>query len=195
MEEKDESLENRAIYYPPGGILIWIVMILEIFTFIGATLVFMYYRNVSWEEFQLFRNHVNPIVGTINTIVLISSGYFIANSIYYLRDNDQIKSAKNMLWGLLLGVVFLIIKGGEYYFKLDAGFGMGYNTFFALYWMMTGFHFMHVLFGVGLLAYMYVAVKNKKYGDDNLLDVETSGTYWHMCDLIWILIFPILYLI
>ena len=95
----------------------------------------------------------------------------------------------------LLGVLFLIVKGVEFYHKIDLGIGFNYNTFFTFYWLMTGFHFVHVLFGVGLLAYMYIAVKNGKYSAKEMFDVESSAAYWHMCDLIWVLIFPVLYLI
>ncbi len=194
MNEKVMVSED-SIYYPPGGILIWMIIILEIFTFIGASLVFMYYRGISWEEFVAYREHVSPLIGTINTIILIVSGYFMANSVHKLRANNHKAAASQILWGLLLGVLFLIVKGSEYYFKLDAGLGLGFNTFFTFYWLMTGFHFIHVLFGVGILTYMYRAVKKSEYNSENMLDVESSATYWHMCDLIWILIFPVLYLI
>ena len=195
MSENTITSEEGSIYYPPGGILVWMLIILEIFTFLGVSLVFMYYRGIEWDDFLVFRNHLSPLVGTINTIVLITSGYFMANSVHKLRENDKANAARQILIGLALGVLFLIVKGTEYYFKLDEGLTMGYNTFFTFYWMMTGFHFIHVLFGVGILAFMYKGVKNGGYDSKNMFDVESSATYWHMCDLIWILIFPILYLI
>ncbi|NQX97622.1 MAG: cytochrome c oxidase subunit 3 [Flavobacteriales bacterium] len=183
------------IYYPPGGILIWFLIILELFTFLGAILIFVYYRKNMLKEFTESKAFLNPIIGTINTIVLITSGYFMAISIHKLRANDNQKSAFFMLIGTLLGIIFLGIKGLEFYHKIELGIGFNYNTFFTFYWLMTGFHFIHVLFGVGLLSYMYFAVKNRKYSVKEMFDVEASAAYWHMCDLIWILIFPILYLI
>ena len=195
MKEKMIAPAKDSIYYPPGGILIWMLIVLEIFTFVGASLVFMYYRGISLDEFTEFRSHVSPLIGTINTIILITSGYFMANALHKLRANDHKKASAQILWGLLLGVLFLIVKGAEYYHKIDSGIGFDYNTFFTFYWLMTGFHFIHVLFGVGLLTYMYKAAKGNKYDSENMFDVESSATYWHMCDLIWILIFPILYLI
>ncbi|MCL4857036.1 MAG: cytochrome c oxidase subunit 3, partial [Flavobacteriales bacterium] len=83
----------------------------------------------------------------------------------------------------------------EFYGKISSGIGFTHNTFFTFYWLMTGFHYVHVLFGVGLLAYMQKAISNEKYNAKNMFDVESSATYWHLCDLIWILIFPILYLL
>ncbi len=195
MENTTTEANPGSIYYPPGGILIWFLMILEIFTFLGAALIFVYYRSNNLEIFAESKALLNPIIGTVNTIILITSGLFMALSVNTLRDNNTDKSAKFILFGLVLGVLFLIIKSYEFYHKIDMGIGFNYNDFFTFYWLMTGFHFVHVLFGVGLLAYMYKAIKNGKYNSKKMFDVEASATYWHMCDLIWILIFPILYLL
>ncbi len=190
MEEKVKN-----IYYPPGGILMWFLIILELFTFLGAALIFVAYRKDMLQEFTESKALLNPIIGTVNTIVLITSGYFMAISVNKLRENNHDKSSLYMLIGLVLGIAFLVIKGMEFYHKIELGIGFSYNTFFTFYWLMTGFHFVHVLFGVGLLAYMYKAIKKEKYSSKELFDVEASAAYWHMCDLIWILIFPVLYLI
>jgi nitric oxide reductase NorE protein len=188
-------MTTKKLYYPPGGILIWLIIVLEIFTFLGAIIVFLYYRKENLAEFEISSNTLNPIIGTLNSIILITSGYFMAESISRIRKIENQKAAKNILIGLILGVAFLVVKGLEYAFKIEAGYTLGYDTYFTFYWLLTGFHFVHVLFGVGLLGYMYLAVKNNKYDAKNYDDVESSAVYWHMCDLIWILIFPILYLI
>lgn len=194
MEDPINS-KTKNIYYPPGGILVWFLIILELFTFLGAALIFVYYRSNLLQEFTESKALLNPIIGAINTIILITSGYFMAISVNKLREDDTQKSALFMLVGLVLGIIFLAVKGMEFYHKIELGIGFSYNTFFTFYWLMTGFHFVHVLFGVGLLAYMYFAVKKGEYSSKELFDVEASATYWHMCDLIWILIFPVLYLL
>ena len=189
------SESKASIYYPPGGILIWIIIIVEIFTFLGASLTFLYYRGRALEEYQNYKVLLDPIIGTINTVILITSGYFMAMSVLRLRNNEREKSSRAILIALLFGLLFLVIKGIEFGTKLNAGIGLEYNTFFTFYWLMTGFHYVHVLFGVGLLIYMYLAIRKGQYTSSNMMDVESSATYWHMCDLIWILIFPVLYLI
>lgn len=193
--EESINTKTKLINYPPGGILIWFLMILEIFTFLGAILFFISYKNKLPDEFLLSKQQLNPIIGTINTIILITSGYFIANALHYLRLDNYKKSAQLILISTLLGLAFLVLKGTEFYLKIEAGIGFNHNTFYTFYWLMTGFHFVHVLFGVGLLFYMQRAVEKSKYNSSNLFDVEASATYWHLCDLIWILIFPILYLL
>lgn len=190
-----DNLNLNSIHTPPGGILMWIILSLEIFTFLGVSFVFLYYRGEQPVEFTNSKSLLSPFIGTINTIILITSGYFIANSIKELEANKTEESSTQILLGLILGLAFLLIKGFEYYQKLELGVGFEYSTFFTLYWLTTGFHFIHVLFGVGLLSYMFLAVKAKKYDASNYSDVESTATYWHMCDLIWILIFPLFYLI
>lgn len=187
--------QHPSIYYPPGGILIWFLILLEIFTFLGGIMVFLNYRSKELALFEEAQEQLNPLLGTINSIVLIISGYFIANSIHLLRNGQNNKAARSILISLLLGLIFLFIKSAEYYLKLEQGIGFSENTFFTFYWMMTGFHFIHVLFGIGLLTYMYVGIQKNTYHSENYFDVESSATYWHLCDLIWILIFPLFYLI
>ena len=190
-----EEIKLKEIGNPPGGILIWFFMILELMTFLGASFVFMYYKGQDSDVFLQSQSHLNRLLGTVNTGLLITSGYFMANSLVNLKTGENKTASRQMLLGVLLGILFLLIKSYEYYTKIDVGIGFEYNTFFTFYWMMTGFHFIHVLFGIGLLLVMRSKVNNGKYSAENFFDVQTSITYWHMCDLIWILIFPIFYLL
>ena len=192
---KMEQTINKNPYYPPGGILIWLIIILEMFTFLGAIIAFKLNQNSSPDIFAESRQLLNPLVGTINTIVLITSGLFMAYTVGAIKKNKVQKSQRYILITLILGLVFLTIKGFEFYQKIELGIGLDYSTFFTFYWLLTGFHFIHVLFGVGLLVYMFFALKRGAYSSKNSLDIETTASYWHMCDLIWILIFPVLYLI
>ena len=191
----DVKIDRKSFFYPPGGILIWFLVIIELFTFLGAIIYFSIQRNANPELFLESQELLNPIVGTINTIILISSGYLMAMAVHQLKKNKIESTSKYLLFATILGGLFLVIKFTEFYLKMDAGIGFEYSTFFTFYWLMTGFHFIHVLFGVGLLTYMYRAVRFRKYNANEMTDVESSASYWHMCDLIWILIFPVLYLI
>ena len=94
-----------------------------------------------------------------------------------------------------MGAIFLLLKGYEYYDKIETGIGLGTNTFFTFYWLITGFHFIHVILAIFILFALYISIKKNKYSMDDYLDVETGGAFWHLCDLIWILVFPIFYLL
>jgi len=186
------TINHKSIYYPPGGILMWIIIYLELITF-GIALIAMVYMGKS--EPEVFHNSkllLNPTYGVINTVVLLTSGLFMALSTYEFKLNNNVKFKKYIGLTILFGLLFLIVKSIEYYAKINAGLYLGYNTFFNFYWLLTLFHVVHVIVGIVILSTLYFKRKTKKL---ELVDVEASAAFWHMCDLIWLLLFPIIYLI
>lgn len=189
------SIDSKNIYYPPGGVLIWMIVFLELLTFGIALLVFLFQRQADVELYNNSQLMLNKTLGTANTLVLITSGFFMANGLITLKSGKDKQSLNWLYATVLMGLVFLTLKGFEYTDKLDHGIGLGYNNFFMFYWILTGFHFIHVLVGVIILSYMIVKIRQKVYSKNDFEDVETSGVFWHMCDLIWVFLFPILYLL
>ena len=188
------TVDAKNFFYPPGGILLWIIIILELLTF-GIALVVMAFT--SHEEQQLFHetaSKLNATFGTINTFVLLSSGYFIALSVQQFKAEQYKKSNQNLLFGIAGGVVFIIIKSLEYSFKIQEGLTLGYNTFMDFYWLLTGFHLIHVIVGIVILLWIRKFQPAKPH-DKALLDFESGAAFWHLCDLIWLLLFPVLYLL
>lgn len=192
MESTISTTKN--IYYPPGGILMWIVIFLELLTFGMALIAMVYYGKQEPELFHNSRLLLNTTFGTINTVFLITSGFFMALSVHHLKEKDVRKTSLYLKLTMLGGVLFLILKTIEYALKIEAGFGMNYNTFFTFYWMLTLFHVIHVLVGLIILAVVHNDLKKKQL-NINIDDFEASAAFWHMCDLIWLLLFPIIYLI
>jgi len=191
---KSDTIDHRNIFYPPGGILMWIIIFLELITF-GIALIAMVVTGTSDQEmFHASRLELNATIGTINTLFLITSGFLMARSVHYLKLNEKVKSLRFLKLTMLGGLLFLILKSVEYYFKLDAGFTVGYNTFFTYYWMLTLFHVIHVIVGLVILLSVFVGLK-KETSTTTIEDVEASAAFWHMCDLIWLLLFPIIYLL
>jgi nitric oxide reductase NorE protein len=186
------KINYKNIFYPPGGILMWIIIFLELITFGIALIAMVYSSKESPELFHESRLHLNTTIGTINTLVLIISGFFMAVSLNSLKQHN-IKRAKFFLrYTMLGGLFFLGLKSFEYYSKIDTGFTIGYNTFFTYYWTLTLFHVIHVLVGLVILGSLYLSLSKNKYAIE---DVEASAAFWHMCDLIWLLLFPIIYLL
>lgn len=190
-----ETMKNEQLYYPPGGLLIWIIMIVEVFTFLGAIAVFSYQKQMDPELFSTSQKLLNPLWGTINTLVLLTSGYFMALTITQVKTGNYAKARLFLFIANTLGIIFLILKGSEYTLKLQQGLSLNHDIFFMLYWLITGFHFVHVFLGVGLLGAMQHSLKVKPGASDFTDNLEASAVYWHMCDLIWILIFPVIYLL
>jgi len=191
---KTVIINYKNIYYPPGGILIWIIIFLELITFSAALLAMAYYGN---QELELFHNSslkLNKTFGMLNTIFLLTSGFFMAISVAELKKSDKEKFKKYLILTLFFGILFLGLKSFEYYEKIIDGFGISYNIFFTFYWMLTLFHVIHVIVGLVILTSVYIGIR-KENSNTSLEDVEASAGFWHMCDLIWLLLFPVIYLL
>lgn len=188
------KIDYKNIFYPPGGILMWIVIYLELVTF-GIALVFMAFSaKAEPEVFHESRLLLNTTYGAINTVFLLSSGWCMAQSVHFLKKGNFSKSKLFLNLTILGGFLFLALKGVEYYGKMEAGYTIGYNSFFSYYWMLTLFHVVHVVVGIVILFVSGNALR-KKPETLKIEDYEASATFWHMCDLIWLLLFPIIYLL
>ncbi|WP_445956598.1 cytochrome c oxidase subunit 3 [Yeosuana sp.] len=192
MQTQDINYKN--IFYPPGGILIWMIIFLELITFGAALIAMVFYGKQEVEIFHNSRLQLNAAFGMINTMFLLTSGYFMAVSVAELKRKNIKKFKTLLLLTMLFGVLFLGLKSFEYSEKLSEGLDIGYNTFFTFYWMLTLFHVIHVLVGLVILTSVYFGIK-KKNTTTTIEDVEASAAFWHMCDLIWILLFPVIYLL
>jgi nitric oxide reductase NorE protein len=188
------KIDYKNVFYPPGGILMWIIIYLEMVTF-GIALVFMALNaRAEPEVFHQSRLLLNTTYGAINTIFLLSSGWCMAQSVHFLKAKNFAKSKLFMRLTLLGGLLFLGLKAVEYVDKMEAGLTIGYNSFFSYYWMLTLFHVIHVVVGIIILLVLGRTL-SKKPQTLKIADYESGAAFWHMCDLIWLLLFPIIYLL
>ncbi|REG98578.1 cytochrome c oxidase subunit 3 [Flavobacterium aquicola] len=187
------KINYKNIYYPPGGILMWIIIFLELITFGMALLAFVYYGTENATVFHESRMELNTVFGTVNTIFLLTSGFFMANAVHLFKENEVKKSSLYFKLAMLGGFLFLALKSVEYYHKIESGITLDTNMFYTFYWLLTGFHVIHVIMGLVILVWTNYGM-TKKNSDTTVEDIEACGAFWHMCDLIWLLLFPILYL-
>jgi len=188
-----ETEQNaKSLFYPPGGILIWMIIYLELITFGIGIIAFVYSSKSELSSFKDSAAHLNVAIATINTIFLLTSGFFAAKSIHTFKNQQFETSIKFINIAMLSGSGFLVLKCFEYFDKMQHGFELGYNTFFTYYWLLTGFHFLHVLVGLTILFFMKRAIAKQSI---LLEDFEAGTAFWHLCDLIWLILFPILYLL
>ncbi|MEQ8351921.1 MAG: cytochrome c oxidase subunit 3 [Leptospiraceae bacterium] len=171
------------------------ILSIEMLTFIPALIVFFAYRYGDANSFMESAQTLNLTLGTVNTGLLIVGGWCVAEGIRNLRLDQKNRSSLLIWLGVLTGAGFLALKGFEYYQKLDSGYGLNYDTFFTMYWLITGFHFLHVVVGTFLLIVAALGIRKMRYSAADHEDVETIGVFWHMCDLIWILVFPSIYIL
>jgi nitric oxide reductase NorE protein len=175
--------------------MIWVFIFMELLAFGLAFIVFTALRARSLELFEASQAELNQALALGNTLVLLSSGYLVvlANGSYDRGANRQ--AARWLAGAIGLGAVFVAVKGVEYRDKIAHGFTTGVSSFFDFYWLLTGFHLFHVLLGMLILAYMARKIQTGRPFAAEDFNLKTGSAFWHMCDLIWVLLFPILYLI
>lgn len=165
----------------------WVLILSELLVFSAFFILFAWQRAADPALFNSSQQLLNPVSGGINTMVLLTSGLFAALAIQAIAVN-QVRRARQWLGlTMLLGVIFCCVKMLEYAGKFNAGITPETNIFFSYYYLLTAFHFAHVLFGLGLLALASVYTSRE--------NVETVTAFWHLVDLIWVLLYPLLYLL
>ncbi len=184
----------KNFFYPPGGILLWIIILIELFTFGLGLVGLMLFAKEDPALYHNSRMELNATYGAINTVFLLASGYFIAKAVLRFKQQLYEQAVRFINFSMLGGLLFVGLKGVEYFEKIQAGHDLGSNMFYTFYWLLTGFHVVHVLVGLVILAIMKRGIKKNKEAH-SLDDFEASAAFWHMCDLIWLLLFPTLYLI
>lgn len=171
----------------PGNLMMWILILSELAVFGVALVGFAIARALDPATFDVGQAHLDRLLGGLNTLILVSSGYLAALGVEAGRRGDPARASRRLMMAAAVGSVFLIIKVTEYAATIGAGHTIDSDGFFALYFMLTGFHALHVVFGIGLL--LVVARWN------SMENLETGAAFWHMVDLIWVILYPIVYLI
>lgn len=175
----------------PGDAAMW-VMVLGDFVFFGAYfIIFMIQRAMAPELFLQSQQHLNLTVGVVNTLVLLTSSWFVARSVQSARAGDHDRALRLTYLGGACGVLFILIKAYEWSSKVAAGYTMPSNEFFLFYYMLTGVHLFHVGLGLLILGVVVRELRNPRKRRTSM--VESGATYWHMVDLLWIVIFGLLY--
>ena len=181
---------GRTAHMPGDGAM-W-VMVLGDFVFFGAYfIIFMIHRAMAPQEFLEAQQHLNLTIGVLNTLVLLTSSWFIARGVQAARAGDHDGALRLTYLGGACGVLFILIKAYEWSAKVAQGHSMPSNEFFMFYYMLTGVHLFHV--GLGLLILGIVVRELRNPRRRRMSMVESGATYWHMVDLLWIVIFGLLY--
>lgn len=183
----------------------WLFIFTELLLFAGMFTVYSVYRYVFSDAFHLASQELDVKIGAINTVILLISSMTIAMSITAIQYKDKRKTIIFIGITIFLAFVFLVNKYFEWSGKIQHGlypgsriladFGHGDTLFYGLYYLMTGLHALHIIVGIVLLAVMLFKVMKNSINSENFVQLENSGLYWHLVDLIWIFLFPLFYLI
>ena len=183
----------------------WLFLLSEILLFGGLFLLYSAYRYKNPFDFHLAAWELNRVLGTLNTLILITSSLTIALSIASIRKGDIGRSKLFLIMTIVLGLLFLMNKYFEWSTDIQHGIypdsprllgrSKGEILFFGLYYTMTGLHGLHALVGLMVLSVMLILIMKGKVNGNYFIPLENSGLYWHLVDIIWIFLFPLFYLI
>ena len=185
-----ETRPSRKNYLPADGSM-WVFVLGDLVIFGGYFLIFMVYRNQEHQLFLEAQRHLSLTIGTVNTLLLLTSSWFVANGVLATRAGKYRRALSLTLWGGACGVLFALVKAYEWSSKINAGLTFPHNDFYMFYYMLTGIHLFHVLLGLVFLGVVVAELRNPRKRRPAM--VETGATYWHMVDLLWIVIFALLY--
>jgi len=180
---------------PPGDLAIWFFIFAELLAFGIFFLAYAFARAKNVELFNQSQLLLNRESGMVNTLVLITSSYFVVRAVAAIREGLSQTCVRWLLGAIGLGGVFVAVKLAEFHAKFAAGISLQTNTFYMFYLSLTIFHFMHVLMGMVILGFVAVKARRGGYSPDNHTGVETGASYWHMVDLVWLILFPLVYVI
>ncbi len=185
----------------------WLFLLTEVLLFGGLFLAYAVFRAWNYEMFLNSHQLLDVKLGTLNTIVLITSSVSMALAIRFTQMNDRKKTLISLFITLALAAIFLVVKYFEYSHKIHEGLlpgkfftfsgieGDNPHIFFSLYFMMTGLHGIHIVAGMSVIVYMIVRTWKSHFSSEYYTPLEVTGLYWHLVDLIWIFLFPLFYLI
>jgi cytochrome c oxidase subunit 3 len=183
----------------------WLFLLSEILLFGGMFILYSAYRYKNPVDFHHASRELEVVLGTLNTLILLTSSLTMALSISAIQKGQRKLSACLLIATMCLGLLFLVNKGVEWSGKINHGIypssptllarTKGEILFFGLYYVMTGLHGLHVLVGVAVLSVMLVLLLKAKINQTHFAALENSGLYWHLVDIIWIFLFPLFYLI
>ncbi len=167
----------------------------DLTTFALLFATYLVYRADAPEIYTESQQQLNLALGTANTIILLTSSWLIALSVSALRGGNKPVSKALLLGAIMCGLIFAILKIAEYAEKFGTGYGVGTNDFFMFYFMYTGIHFMHVIVGVVVLSVIYFQIRDSKTAVAPVAALESGATFWHLVDLLWIILFALFYLV
>lgn len=179
--------------YPPGDLVIWIFILAELGVFALLFAAYAFTRLQHIELFNHFQQTLNRDAALINTLALITSSYFVVRAVSAIRENNARGCTHWLIAAMGMGALFLIVKSLEFTHHFSAGVSLHTNTFYMFYLFLTFFHFMHVIMGMIILAAVAIKAWRGGYSAVEYTGLETGASYWHMVDLVWLILFPLVY--
>lgn len=181
------AAERSPLDQLPGDLMMWVLIVSELLVFGAGLAAFLAVRITDPAGFAEAQDHLHRTGAGINTVVLVTSGYFAARAVRMAETGTRAATRFWLAAAAALGLVFLVVKGAEFAAKAAAGIGVETSPFFTFYYLLTGFHAAHVVAGIVILGLVGIRCAPRS--------VEVGAAFWHMVDLVWVLLFPVIYLL
>ncbi len=213
MSERSAALAHQHQFDDPaqqreaGNLGMWVFLCTEVMFFGGMFLAYTIYRWLYPLSFEYASHHLDLVIGTVNTAVLLTSSLTMAMAVHSSQTGKQKALVGYIAATMVFGVTFLVVKAFEWAAKFEhhlvpgpsfhfTGPGADHaQLFFSLYFAMTGMHALHMVIGVGLMTWLLVAAIRGRFDAQYHQPVVILGLYWHFVDIIWIFLYPLLYLV
>jgi nitric oxide reductase NorE protein len=190
-EDRHALVEDSAI---PGDSGVWVFIFADMCAFAVFFLLFAVGRIAQPELYEASRQQLDLGLGLANTLILLTSGAFMAQATRYARAGAWSSVRTSLVLSLAIGSLFAVSKAIEWSAKVAHGISLTTNEFFTYYFVFTGIHFIHFVIGIGVLLVLIARSKVGAANSGQLRWIEAGGAYWHMVDLLWIVLFAMLYL-
>ena len=200
-----EQFEDLPQQREAATLGMWTFLATEVLFFGGLFLVYTVYRHFYFSEFAAASQRTDVVYGTINSVILITSSLTMALAVQAAKLVQYKNTIRFLSLTICLGLAFLVVKGFEYHEDITNHLVPGPNfnldlpqrgqIFFWLYWVMTGLHAVHVIIGLGLISTMIFLLWRKRGNPVPAHTIENTGLYWHFVDIVWIYLYPLLYLV
>jgi nitric oxide reductase NorE protein len=179
----------------PGEEGIWLFIFGDMMVFTLFFIVFAWTRGQQLDVFRDSQHHLSQLFGALNTFFMLTSSWFVASAVRASRGGNRGLTVAGFSGGALCAIGFGVNKYFEYGDKIHAGYTPATNDFFMYYFVFTGIHFMHVVIGLGVLAWMaHYARTVPSFDVRTVRNLESGASFWHVVDLLWIVLFALLYL-
>ena len=178
----------------PGVDGVWVFVFADMMVFALLFGSFMLSRRQNPAVFEVSRHGLNPNFGGVNTLILLTSSWCAALALNAVRKSRFVLAKGFIAGALLCGFAFMVSKAIEYTEKLEDGVSLLTNDFFMYYFTLTGIHLVHVFAGTIVLLVLWFMARSRSFDPERPVVLECGAIYWHMVDLLWILLFPLLYL-
>jgi len=186
------TIERRD--YPPGDLAIWIFILAELLVFAIFFATYAFTRSNHVALFNHSQLSLNTNLALINTLALITSSYFVVRAVAAIREDKTRLCIHWLIAAVMMGFIFLVVKVIEYHHHYHNGINLRTNLFFMFYFSLTFFHFMHVILGMVILSAVAIKARQGHYSSTDFTGVETGACYWHMVDIVWLILFPLIYI-